>query len=233
LYVGLSQAALDILRYLKSRHDYRTLAKITTISPSTLSRYYCGKTLPRSRNARIILNKGLEVIDPRDLVAEYFGPDPDSENGVYLSQDIQALKILSSYALNQFIGSRINGVLALDIFVLPLAACFASLINNNLYFASEKPVWRDDRYLEVRYRLETSAGKERIWIPIEIVKKGSSILVFTMRVFNQNPIKELLKTMEKHKASAVGIFALAAKRSIWESLPTLPGCKKVAVLEYD
>lgn len=229
----MSLAALDVLRYLKSRHDYRTLAKITSISPSTLSRYCSGKTLPRFGNARKILNKGLELINPRDLVAEYFGQEPDAENGVYLSQDIQGVKILSSYALNQFIGSRVSGVVALDLFVLPLAACFASLTNNNLYFASEKPIWRDDGYIEVRYKSDTLTGRERIWLPIEVVKKGSSILVFTMKLSNQNPLKELLKTMERYRASVVGIFALAAKRKVWDALSTMPGCRKVAVLEYD
>lgn len=231
--VGLSQAAVDILRFLKSRYDYRKLSSITSISPSTLSRYVTGKTLPRAKNARKILERSLEIVNPRGIVEEYFGNDLDIEGGVHISHDVQTLKILASYALNAFMGTRVNSSLALDIPSIPLAACFSSLIGGMLFFALDKPIWHDGEYLEVSYRDIGTSRTERLWFPSDTVKKNLSIVIFTSFILSLSPMKEVLRMLERHRTHVAGLFTLVALKSAWERLSVTPGCKRVAVLIYD
>lgn len=231
--IGLSQAAVDILRYLKSRYDYRKLSSITSISPSTLSRYVTGKTLPRAKNAKKILEKSLEIVNPGGIVEEYFGDDLDVEDGVRISHDVHTLKILASYALNTFMGTRVNSSLALDVPSIPLAACFSSLIGGMLFFALDKPIWHDGEYLEVSYRVGGTSRTERLWFSSESVNKNLSIVIFTSFVLSLSPVREVLKTLERHKTHVAGLFTLVALKDAWERLSVTPGCKRVALLIYD
>lgn len=231
--IGLSQAAVDILRFLKSRYDYRRLSSITSISASTLSRYVTGKTLPRAKNARKILEKSLEIVDPKGIVEEYFGDDLDVEGGICISHDVQTIKILASYALNSFMGTRVNTSLALDIPSIPLAACFSSLIGGRIFFALDKPIWHDGEYLEVSYRPVGTNRTERLWFPLETVKKNLSIVIFTSFILSPSPVKEVLKMFERHKTHVAGLFTLIALKETWERLSVTPGCKRIAIHIYD
>ncbi|MEM2004045.1 MAG: hypothetical protein QXI27_03660 [Nitrososphaerota archaeon] len=233
LNLGLSQAAVDILRFLKNHYDYRRLSSITSISASTLSRYVTGKTLPRAKNARKILEKSLEIVDPKRIVEEYFGNDLDIEGGVHISHDVQTLKILASYALNTFMGTRVNSSFALDIPSIPLAACFSSLIGGMLFFALDKPIWHDGEYLEVSYRAVGASRTERLWFPSDTVKRNLSIVIFTSFILNLSPVREVLKVLERHKTHVAGLFTLVALKETWERLSVTPGCKRVAIIIYD
>ncbi len=233
LNVGLTQAAVDVLRYLKMHYDYRRLSSIMSISPSTLSRYVTGKTLPRAKNARKILEKSFEIVNPKKIVEEYFGDDLDVEQGVHISHDAQTLKILASYALNVFMGTRVNSSLSLDIPSIPLASCFSSLIGGSLFFALDRPIWHDDDYLEVSYRSAETRRTERLWFPLDLVKKNSSIVIFTSFILSMSPLREVLKTLERHKTHVSGVFTLVTLKEVWEKLSVTPGCKRVALLIYD
>jgi len=233
LNVGLSQAAVDVLRYLKGRYDYRRLSSITSISQSTLSRYVTGKTMPRAKNARKILERSLEIINPREIVREYFGNDLNIEEGVHISHDVQTLKILASYALNTFMGTRVNSSLALDIPSIPLAACFSSLVGGMLFFVLDKPIWQDGEYLEVSYKSVETSRTERLWFPSRAVKKDSSMVIFTSVILSLSPVKEIFKVLERHKIHVAGLFTLVTLKDVWERLSVTPGCKRVAILIYE
>jgi transcriptional regulator with XRE-family HTH domain len=231
--VGLSQAAVDVLRYLKRRYDYRRLSSIISISASTLSRYVTGKTMPRAKNAKKILERSLEIVNPREIVKEYFGNDLDIEGGVYISHDVQTLKILASYALNTFMGTRVNSSLALDIPSIPLAACFSSLIGGMLYFALDRPIWHDGEYLEVSYRSPGTSRTERLWFPSDPVKKNSSMVIFTSFILSPSPVREVLRTLERHKTHVAGLFTLVTVKDTWDRLSVTPGCRRIALLIYE
>jgi len=224
------QASIDALHYLKRRQNYRSLAAMIGISPSTLSRYLSGKTLPRSRRATTLLEKIVDNIRYDEVVAEFFGSELDVENGIQISHDIEIIKLLSSYVLRQYMGSKVDAVLATDMQVIPLATCFASLTNAEIYYMLDRPLWRES--VEVSYRVEGGLGRVSLWMPKSTVKRGKSLLLMATLVTSHSPYREIFSLLRDKKAYAAGLFAITSKKSVWATLSVTPGCKKVVVKLY-
>lgn len=201
------------------------------ISTSTLSRYLYGKTIPRSRKAKTILEKVVDSIKYDELVAEFFGEELDLENGLHICHDIDTIKLLASYLLRRFIGSKVDAVLAVDGQSIPIATYFAALIYSELYFTQDRPLWRDS--IEITYKSDGGHVKNSIWLPRGIVKRGKSLLLITTSVLNHSPYREIFNHIQDKKGYATGLFALVSKRSVWTTLGVPPGCKKVVVKLYE
>jgi len=227
---AVNQASLDALRYIKRKHNYRKLAEILDMSPSTLSRYLSGKTMPRPRRAIIMLEKIVDLIKYDELVAEFFGEELDPENGIYICHDTDVIKLLSAHILRQFLGSKIDSVLAMDPYATPLATCFASLINSEVYFTLDRPAWRES--YEISYRSDGGHVKNSVWIPRGIVRRGRSILLVATSVLSHSPFKEMFSLIREKGVYAAGLFTLVSRRSVWSTLSVTPGCKKVVVKLY-
>ncbi len=224
------QASLDSLRYIKRRHNYRGLAAILGTSPSTLSRYLSGKTLPSSRRALTLLEKIDTLIKYDEIVEEFFGGELDIENGIQICHDTDVIKLLSAHILRQFIGSKIDSVLAVDLHAIPIAACFASLINSEVYFTVDRPAWRES--LEITYRSDGGNVKNSIWLPRSLIRRGRSILLIATSVLSHSPYREILNLIRDKRAYAAGLFTLVSRRGVWTTLSVTPGCKKVVVKLY-
>ncbi|MEM0482581.1 MAG: helix-turn-helix domain-containing protein [Nitrososphaerota archaeon] len=224
------QASLDALRYIKRTHNYRKLAAILGTSPSTLSRYLSGKTLPRSRRAVTMLERIDSLIKYDEIVEEFFGGELDIENGIQICHDTDVIKLLSAHILRQFIGSKIDSVLAVDLHAVSMAVCFASLINSEVYFTLDRPVWRES--FEITYRSDGGNVKNSIWLPKSLIRRGRSILLITTSVLSHSPYKEILNLIRDKRAYTAGLFTLVSRRSVWSTLSVTPGCKKVVVKLY-
>ncbi|MDW8073450.1 MAG: hypothetical protein RMJ28_04345 [Nitrososphaerota archaeon] len=223
-------ASLDALRYIKRRHNYRGLAALLGASPSTLSRYLSGKTVPRSRRAVTMLERIVDLIKYDEIVAEFFGEEMDIENGINICHDIDIVKLLSSYILRQFIGSKIDSVLAVDQQAVPVATCFASLIHSELYFTQDRPMWRES--LEIAYRSDGGHVRSSIWLPKGAIRRRKSSLLVATTVLSHSPYNEIFNLIRDRRAYAAGLFALVSNKSIWTTLSVTPGCKKVVVKLY-
>ncbi|MCS7136731.1 MAG: helix-turn-helix domain-containing protein, partial [Nitrososphaerota archaeon] len=46
---GMETVALDLLKLLKQKYDYKTLSKMTGLPVSTLNRYIKNKTIPQTQ----------------------------------------------------------------------------------------------------------------------------------------------------------------------------------------
>ncbi|MEM1923034.1 MAG: helix-turn-helix domain-containing protein [Nitrososphaerota archaeon] len=228
---ALHQASLDALRYIKRQHNYRRLAATLGISTSTLSRYLSGKTIPRTQKIRAILEGIVDNIKYDELVAEFYGQDLDLENGVYICHDIDTIKLLASYLLRRFMGSKVDSVLAVEEHAIPLATYFAALIHAELYFTQDKHLWRDS--LEIVYRSEGGHVKNNLWLPRGVARRGKSVLVITTALLNHSPYKEIFNVLQDKRAYVAGLFALVSKRNIWTTLSVPPGCTKIVVKMYE
>lgn len=224
------QASLDSLRYIKRRHNYRGLSAILGISPSTLSRYLSGKTLPSSRRALTLLEKLDTLMKYDEIVEEFFGGELNIENGIQICHDTDVIKVLSAHILRQFVGSKIDSVLAVDLHAIPMAAYFASLINSEVYFTTDRPVWRAS--LEITYRSDGGNVKNSIWVPRNLIRRGRSILLIATSVLSHSPHREIFNLIRDKRAYATGLFTLVSRRSVWTTLSVTPGCKKVVVKLY-
>jgi transcriptional regulator with XRE-family HTH domain len=224
------QALLNVLRYLNRKYNYRKLASLIGVSVSTLSRYSTGKTIPRGVKAKTLFERASSLIDYEEIVEEFFGESLDTENGIYISHDIETIKLLSTYLLRQFIGSRVESVLALDLQAIPIATYFASLVNTELYFVDDRPLWRDG--IQVTYRSSNSDGRNSIWIPKGAARRRLSTILVATTILSHSPTKEILKTLQEKKVQVSGLFALVSKSNIWATLSVPQGCRKVLVKLY-
>ncbi len=224
------QALLNVLHYLNRKYNYRKLASLLGVSVSTLSRYSTGKTIPRGVKAKTLFERASSLINYEEIVEEFFGESLDTENGIYISHDIETIKLLSTYLLSQFIGSRVESALALDLQAIPLATYFASLVNIELYFAHDKPLWRDA--IQVVYRNSSGEGRESIWIPRSAARRRLSTILIATSILSHSPIREILKTLQERKVHVSGLFALVSKGDVWAMLSVPQGCKKVLVKLY-
>jgi hypothetical protein len=200
------------------------------VSVSTLSRYSTGKTIPRGARAKNIFEKASGLINYEEIVAEFFGESLDIENGINISHDIEMVKLLSIYALKQFIGDRVEAVLTIDRQSIPIATCFASLANLGLFFADDKPIWRDG--IQVSYREGAAEIRDSLWIPKSAARRGLSAIVMTTSVLSHSPVREVLNVLQVRKAHVTGLFTLVSKRNVWTTLSVPHGCRKVLVRLY-
>ncbi|MCS7142877.1 MAG: hypothetical protein NZ920_03665 [Aigarchaeota archaeon] len=230
---GLIQASVDMLRFLKSRHDYRKISSMTKLPSSTLSRYVSGRTLPRYKNAYRIVNICSEVIKPGEIIKEVLSPPNEQDNLITISQDVQKVKIMALHAFSELLGVKINSVLAVDIVSIPIATYFASLTNSSLFFASEKPLWQEGEYVEIGYRVDGIASRQRLWIPLKSLDRRNSIVLFVSSVFSVSPLREIIRHFEKSRIPLAAICTLVAYREVWESILIPSGTKRVATLILD
>jgi adenine/guanine phosphoribosyltransferase-like PRPP-binding protein len=102
-----------------------------------------------------------------------------------------------------------------------------------LYFALDKPIWHDGEYLEVSYRSPGTSRTERLWFSSDSIKRGLSMIVFTSFILSPSPVREVLRTLERHKIHVAGLFTLVTVKDTWDRLSVTPGCRRIALLIYE
>jgi len=127
--------------------------------------------------------------------------------------------------VEEFFGESLdteNGIQA-----IPIATYFASLVNTELYFVDDRPLWRDG--IQVTYRSSNSDGRNSIWIPKGAARRRLSTILVATTILSHSPTKEILKTLQEKKVQVSGLFALVSKSNIWATLSVPQGCRKVRV----
>ncbi len=227
-YVTVS-VAIDVIRFLKSRYNYRKLSSMLGIPQSTLTRYLRGETVPSQRHARRIIEWARRHLKPEELVREFVNGD-DLEGISAVSADPMVVRMLAGIAFEAFSGMRILGVLSVDQLVLPIATAFSLLTGTKLYQLSERPHWGRERSIPIVFQQGGEPYAGCLWCPSSISEVGEGVLLMTLAVAQPSPLSEVLRTLEERKVHVTGIFTLAAKRHVWADLRVPVACKKHAVL---
>jgi transcriptional regulator with XRE-family HTH domain len=224
--------AIDVIRFLKSRYNYRKLSSMLGIPQSTLSRYVRGETVPSPKHVRRILDWAESHLKPEQLVREYVNGE-DLVELATIAAEPMLVRLLAGSAFETFSGRRILGVLSMDQLVLPIATAFSLLTGTKLYQLSERPHWGREKSIPIVFRQggEPYSGSGCLWCPSSIGEVGEGVLLMTLAVTQPSPLTEVLKTLEEKRVHVTGIFTLVAKRRVWNSLRVPVACKKHAVLE--
>ncbi len=222
--------AIDVIRFLKSRYNYRKLSSMLGIPQSTLSRYVRGETVPRPSHVRRILDWAEKHLKPEELVREFVNGE-DLVELTAIAAEPMLVRMLAGSAFEAFSGRRILGVLSMDQLVLPIATAFSLLTGTKLYQLSERPYWGRERSIPIVFQQGSEPYSGCLWCPSSIGEVGEAVLLMTAAVTQPSPLSEVLKTLEERRVHVTGIFALVAKRRVWNSLRVPVACKKHAVLE--
>lgn len=222
-------AAIDVIRFLKERYNYRKLSSILGIPQSTLTRYVRGETVPRPKHARRILEWGQRHLKPEDLVREFLSGE-DLEGFARIVTEPSVVRMLASSALEAFTGRRILGVLSMDQTALPIATAFALLTGTKLFQLSESPQWGRERSFPIIYQQDGDPSARCLWCPTSISEAGEGVLLMTLAVTHQLPLSEVIKALGERRVHVAGVYALVARRRVWNDLRVPMGCKKHAVL---
>ncbi len=222
--------AIDVVRFLKNRYNYRKLSSMLGIPQSTLSRYVRGETVPSPKHVRKILAWAERHLKPEELVREYVNGE-DLVELTTIAAEPMLVRLLAGSAFETFSGRRILGVLSMDQLVLPIATAFSLLTGTKLYQLSERPHWGREKSVPIVFQQGSEPYSGCLWCPSSIGEVGEGVLLMTLAVTHPSPLSEVLKTLEERRVHVTGIYALVAKRRVWNSLRVPVACKKHAVLE--
>jgi transcriptional regulator with XRE-family HTH domain len=222
--------AIDVVRFLKNRYNYRKLSSMLGIPQSTLSRYVRGETVPSPKHVRKILAWAERHLKPEELVREFVNGE-DLVELTTIAAEPMLVRLLAGSAFETFSGRRILGVLSMDQLVLPIATAFSLLTGTKLYQLSERPHWGREKSVPIVFQQGSEPYSGCLWCPSSIGEVGEGVLLMTLAVTHPSPLSEVLKTLEERRVHVTGIYALVAKRRVWNSLRVPVACKKHAVLE--
>jgi transcriptional regulator with XRE-family HTH domain len=222
--------AIDVVRFLKNRYNYRKLSSMLGIPQSTLSRYVRGETVPSPKHVRKILAWAERHLKPEELVREFVNGE-DLVELTTIAAEPMLVRLLAGSAFETFSGRRILGVLSMDQLVLPIATAFSLLTGTKLYQLSERPHWGREKSVPIVFQQGSEPYSGCLWCPSSIGEVGEGVLLMTLAVTHPSPLSEVLKTLEERRVHVTGIYALVAKRRVWNSLRVPVACKRHAVLE--
>ena len=222
--------AVDILRILKSKYDYRALSTITGFPISTLTRYITGKTAPKGAKAERLLKNLLSNINLTALIMNEVG-DPDGNpnlSELLLNPDI--IKVFGAHVINEFMGMKITSILPLDILSIPLATYLAAATSRPMHIVSPEPVTVNGDSIPIFF-LENGHGQARAyWLVMKNCGKKESVLTISSQTPNPYFFNSLVETMREMGMELGGFFTVVAKEEDLKKMKIPPGVKRSYII---
>ena len=229
LSADASTIAVDLLRVLKSRYDYKALSTITGIPVSTLTRYITGKTAPRASKAERLLKNLLENVNLAALISENAGYNGGVDlAAVMLNPNI--LKIIGAHILEEFSGMKITAILPLDILSIPLASYLSTAISRPMYLLSSEPVTTDGHSIPIIFREEGRGSAKAYWLLIRRNCKSDSVLTISTQVPDPCLFNTLIEILAENRIDLGGFFAVIAEEEKLRRLKIPPGVRRSYII---
>lgn len=227
---GLSSVAIDLLRILKSRYNYRKLSAMTGFPVSTLTRYLTGKTIPKGPKTLKLLENLVANINLSAIIAqnirngdEYFDLTP-----VMLNSNM--IKVIGAHIINEFAGTKITSILSLDLLSTPLATYLATATSRPLHIISPEPLSVDGENIPIVYPEPGTTYAKSRWLLTNFHRKRESILAVASQTPDPPFFNMLVKVLRGRGAEITGIFMIVAKNDILQKLNIPPGVKRSFIL---
>ncbi len=227
---GMETVALDLLKLLKQKYDYKTLSKMTGLPISTLNRYIKDKTIPRSQNVKKLIEKVTSLINMDELIKEKVLINEDDVNIYELASNPSLLKLINFFIVNEFSGSKLTAIMPLDAHSVPLSAISAITIDRKILLLSERPLWDDDESIMLTYKIPGFIEKFRLWLPKNVVSSKDSVLMISSFINSDSLINSAVNLLQKRGASITGLFSIMAKEQLWKKITLPPGSRKKCLL---
>ena len=222
--------AVDLLRILKSKYDYRALSTITGFPISTLTRYITGKTAPKGAKAERLLKNLLSNINLTALIVNEVG-DPDGNpnlSELLLNPDI--IKVFGAHVINEFMGMKITSILPLDILSIPLATYLSSATSRPMHMISSEPVSANGDSVPIVFTEGDHGSIKARWLLARKNCKSESILAVSSQTPNPHFFNALLDVLKKLEMELGGFFSIIVREAYLKKLRIPPGVKRSYII---
>lgn len=221
---------VEVLKLLKNKHDYKELSKITGLPVSTLTRYITNKTLPRGSKLNKLLASILKNTDVNGLIKENIRVNGKEIDLSGIVSDITAMKFISLYVINEFIGNRITSILAIDQEGIPLATSIGLFMERRVFFLSDKSPFNSDYNTRIMYYVKETGEYKIYWLHRSILNRNENVLLVAGILRNSSLIKQLYDKISGESASFGGLFSLVSFSKTLNEIGSIPVGKKVTLM---
>lgn len=223
---NVSYIAVDLLRVLKDKYNYRKLSNLTGIPVSTLTRYLTGKTIPKGNKARRLLKNLILNLNTPSLISQFI-----KDGGVIdickIMLNPNMIKIIGADIVNEFTGMKITSFMALDLLSIPLTSYLSTITSRHFYIVTREPIPADNH--EFFTIISNDSGlmwPTCYWVYFNQIKKRESILMISASIPENRFLNKLIEILEKKNVEIVGLFSLIGSEEEFSRLPLKFGCKK-------
>ena len=222
--------AVDLLRILKSRYNYRKLSTITGLPVSTLTRYFTGKTIPRGSKTKKLLESLLSSVNIPSLIAQKIRVEDGVSDLSQVMLDPNMVKILGAHVINEFAGMRITSILSIDILSIPLAAYLAMKTSRGLKIISHEPLSLNGDSTPIIFVDDEWEFARSYWLVSNEGRRRESILIVASQTPSPAFFNSLINLLAKRKYELGGFFSVLAREDHLRRMELSPGIKKSYIL---
>ncbi|MDW8041383.1 MAG: phosphoribosyltransferase family protein [Nitrososphaerota archaeon] len=217
-------AAIEALSVVKRWWGQKRVAETLGVSPSVLSRYSNGRTLPNRDRAETILRYVLDEV-LSGLVSSLIRRTGDGLYDLTVPmRDPSLLKLIAVTAFTTFKDVRITKVLTVATDGIPCATVVASEIGAELVVAKD---WKDpiyDEFLEEKI-VRSPPVVEYLYVPRRALRRNDNVIIVDDVIRSGRTVAALYRIATRSGANVVGVFALASIADSIEKLRTELGVK--------
>ncbi|MCS7126874.1 MAG: phosphoribosyltransferase family protein [Thaumarchaeota archaeon] len=202
-------AAIEALFVVKRWLGQKRVAEALDISPSVLSRYSNGRSLPSRQRAEAILAYVMEQVLP-ELIGSVV---KRTGEGLYdlsvAMRDPNLLRLIALTACAAFRAHRPTKVLTVATDGIPYATAVASELGAELVVAKD---WKDpvyDEFVEERV-VRSPPVVEYLYIPRRALRRNDNVLIVDDVIRSGRTVAALHRMAVRSGANPIGVFALAS-----------------------
>jgi len=225
----LSYVAVDLLKILKKRHDYRRLSIMTGVPVATLTRYLTGKTIPKKNRVKKLIRNILSNINIPSLIAQHMKNGEIYELSSVMF-DPNMVKVIGAYVINEYAGTKVTSFLALDTLSIPLTTYLAISTSRPFHVISEEPLTTNGSAVPIVYTEPRSVGAKSLWLTFNRSRKRESLLLVASRTPESSFFNNLVKNLNRMKVEISGFFSIIGDEEELMKLRLPPGCKRSHII---
>ncbi|MCD6260718.1 MAG: hypothetical protein J7J28_02875 [Thaumarchaeota archaeon] len=223
--------AVDLLKILKSKYNYRKLSTITGFPVSTLTRYLTGKTIPKRSRAEKLLKNLLADINISSLIAQNIdGGEEDYPNLSRVMLDPNIIKVLGAHVLNEFMGMKVTSFLSLDLLSIPLASYLSTATSRPLHIIANEPIAFNGESIPIIFTEHGGMHAKSYWLVLRGNRRRESILAIASHSPTPPFFNSLMDTLTRLKHELVGIFMVSAREAHLKKMNLPPTLKRSYIL---
>ena len=223
--------AVDLLKILKSKYNYRKLSTITGFPVSTLTRYLTGKTIPKRSRAEKLLKNLLADINISSLIAQNIdGGEEDYPNLSRVMLDPNIIKVLGAHILNEFMGMKVTSFLSLDLLSIPLASYLSTTTSRPLHIIANEPIAFNGESIPIIFTEHGGMHAKSYWLVLRGNRRRESILAIASHSPTPPFFNSLMDTLTRLKHELVGIFMVSAREAHLKKMNLPPTLKRSYIL---
>lgn len=206
-----------MLKILKKRYTYETLAKLTNLPITVLNRYVKGHVLPSGERASELMKIFKKKFDVKREIQERIKFD---KNGYFdntsLVTDTLLLKLIANLVAIKYQDQKITKILTVATDGIPLSTFIAGELGVNLALAKKSREAGVSKFWEEDFSLKTSGVIRTLYIPKNEMTSKDRVLIVDDIIRSGVTQSALVKLIKKTGSTLIGIFSVVSIGSNWK-----------------